>query len=155
MRPFDRDENLVARLNTFGIVGKSGERENAFRLVADVDENLFGGEGDDGALDLLNAGCGFVGVALLELGEDVGEVFLRLGGLFGRGFCCGRARAAMELSAVSAIGAGAVSVADEAVCSLTVSGESEEGWDSGMVSLLMMSTVPLSHARPGTFVRAP
>ena len=46
--------------------------------------------------NLLNAGCGLVGVAVFELGEQVGEVFLRLGGLFGRGYGrgldCGRDR---------------------------------------------------------------
>ena len=82
----DRDEDFVARLHAFGIVRESGARQNAFGLVADVDENLFGGEGDDGALDLLRAGCGLVGVAVLELGQDVGKVFLRFGGLFGGRF---------------------------------------------------------------------
>ncbi len=81
---FDRDEDLVAGLNSLSIVRKSGARKDAFRFVADIDESLFGGKGDDGALDLLNAGCGLVSVAALELRQDVGEVLLRFGRLFGR-----------------------------------------------------------------------
>ena len=91
---FDRDGTLFAGLHAFGIVFEGRARQNAFGLVADVEKDLVGGEGDDGALNLLCAGRGLVGVALLELGEDVGEVFLRLGGLFGRGYGrgldCGR-----------------------------------------------------------------
>ena len=33
-------------------------------------------------------------------------------------------------------------------CSLAISG-AEAGWDSGMLSVLMMGTIPLSHARHG------
>ena len=75
----DGDVDFVADLDAVGVVREGGARENAFGLVTDVEENLVGGEGDDGALDLLDAGGGLVGMGLLELGEDVGEVLLRLG----------------------------------------------------------------------------
>ncbi len=68
---FHRDVYRIARLDTFSIVPESGARKNAFRLVANVHENLVGGEGDDGALDLLHAGGRLMGMALLELREDV------------------------------------------------------------------------------------
>ena len=74
---FDGDIYRVAGLDAFGIVPEGGARKDALGFVADVDKDLVGGEGDDGALDLLNAGGRLVGMALLELGEDVGEVFLR------------------------------------------------------------------------------
>jgi hypothetical protein len=51
----DRDKDLVTGLHTFGAVRESGEREDAFCLVANVDEDLFGGEGNDCALDLFHA----------------------------------------------------------------------------------------------------
>src|SRR6202007_1811831 len=38
---------------------------------------------DDGALDLLNAGGRLVGMALFELGKNVGEVLVGLAGFFG------------------------------------------------------------------------
>ncbi len=154
----DPDEELVAGLYTFGVVLESGAREDALRFVADVDEGLFGGEGDDGALDLLNAGAWLVGMALLELGENIGEVFLRLGGWLDWSSAresagAGGTDCAAGLS-VFAASAGALA-ADGGVCSLVVSEDSGAGWDSEMLSSLMMSSVPLSHAKPGAVAGAP
>ena len=87
----DGDGEGVAGLDAFGIVLKSGAGQNALGLVADVEKDLVGGEGDDGALQLLCAGLGLVGVAALEVAEQVGE---GLGGFFfcrlGRGSDNGR-----------------------------------------------------------------
>ncbi len=80
------DGDLVAGFHALGVVRECGTRQNTFDLVANVEENLIGRERDDGALNLLHAGGWLVGVAALELGEDVGEVFLRLGRLFGWDF---------------------------------------------------------------------
>ena len=59
--------------------GRAGQ--DAFSFVADVEEDLVGGEGDDDALKLALAGLALVRVAALEGGEQVGEGFLRLGRL--------------------------------------------------------------------------
>ncbi len=75
----DGDGEGVAGLDGFGVVLKGGAGQNALGFVADVEEDLVGGEGDDGALQLLCAGLGLVGVAALEVAEQVGE---GLGGLF-------------------------------------------------------------------------
>ena len=83
----DGDGECVAGLDAFGVVLKGGAGQNAFSLVADVEKDLVGGEGDDGALQLLCAGLGFVRVAALEVAEQIGE---GLGGFFFDGFRCGR-----------------------------------------------------------------
>ena len=67
-----------------------------------------------------------MGVALLELGEDVGEVFLRLGGLFGPGLLANwLGTAGGGCNAVAAVRGG--SVAGVAVCSLTAFGRIGRG----------------------------
>ena len=54
-------------LTAFGVVVEGRAGQNAFGLVADVEEDLVGGEGDDDALELTLAGLlGFVRVAALE-----------------------------------------------------------------------------------------
>ena len=67
------DGEGVAEFDGFGIVVKGGARQNAFGFVADVEEDLIGGDGHDGALQLLCAGVGLVRVGLLKGGEQVGE----------------------------------------------------------------------------------
>ena len=69
----DGDGEGVAGLDAFGVVLEGGAGQHALGLVADVEEDLVGGEGDDGALQLLCAGLGLVGVAALEVAEQVGE----------------------------------------------------------------------------------
>ena len=61
--------------------GEGGEGQDAFGLVADVEEDGVGGEGGYGGVDLLLAGFADGGVALLVLLEEVFELFRRgLGG---------------------------------------------------------------------------
>ena len=48
----DGDGEGVAGLDGFGVVLEGRAGQNAFGLVADVEEDLVGGEGDDGALQL-------------------------------------------------------------------------------------------------------
>ena len=61
----------VAGLDAFGIVREGRARQNAFHLVADVEDDLIGGERDDRALKLF--GFGAMGVRALEGGERVGK----------------------------------------------------------------------------------
>ena len=69
----DGDRDRVAGLDGFGIVLKSGAGQNALGLVADVEEDLVGGDGYDGSLQLPCAGLRFVRVAALEVAEKIGE----------------------------------------------------------------------------------
>ena len=75
--------------DAFGIVFKGRARQHALSLVADIEKDLVGGEGDDRALQLLCAACGLVRVAALKLGKQRGKVFRRLcdgfGSVFGGG----------------------------------------------------------------------
>ena len=48
----DGDRNLVARLYGFAGALEDGQRQNAFGLVADVEQDRIGGDGDDGAFQL-------------------------------------------------------------------------------------------------------
>ena len=96
----DGDGEGVAGLDAVGVVFEGRARQHAFGLVADVEEDLVGGEGDDRALQLLLAGLGFMGVGRLEVLEQGAEVFYRVfggsrrrrrfnrggGGRCGRGF---------------------------------------------------------------------
>ena len=72
-------------MDVFGVVGEGRTGQNALGLIADVEKDLVGGEGDDRALKLALAGLGFVRVAALEVVEQVGEGFLRLQRLGGFG----------------------------------------------------------------------
>ncbi len=67
----DGDGEAVAGIDAFGVVREGRAGQNAFHLVADVEDNLIGGEGNDRALQL--AGFGAMGVRALECGERVGE----------------------------------------------------------------------------------
>ena len=60
--------------------GRAGQ--HALGLVADVEEDLLGGEGDDNAFELALAGFAAMGVAALEVFEQIGEGLLRLFRLF-------------------------------------------------------------------------
>ena len=75
----DGDGDGVAGLDGFGVVFEGRAGQNAFGLVADIEEDLVGGEGDDGALQLPCAGFGLVRVAALEVAKQIGE---GLGGFF-------------------------------------------------------------------------
>ena len=78
----DGNREDVAWLDVYGIVFKSGARQNAFGFVADVEENLIGGKGDHFPLQLL--GVGLPGVAAIVSRERVGKGLLRLNGRRGR-----------------------------------------------------------------------
>ncbi len=67
----DGDGKGVAGLTRFGIVLECGARQNAFHLVADVEDDLIGGERDDGAFELL--GFGAMRVRALEFRKQVGK----------------------------------------------------------------------------------
>ena len=69
----DGDGEGVAWLDRFGVVGEGRTGQNALGLVADVEEDLIGGEGNDDALELALAGLGFVRVAALKVVEQVGK----------------------------------------------------------------------------------
>ena len=71
---FDGDEEVVAE---GGRGGEGGEGEDAFGLVADVEEDGVCGDGGDGGVDLLAPAFGGGGVALIVLLEQGVE---RLGG---------------------------------------------------------------------------
>lgn len=58
---------------------EQGERENALCLVADIDEDLLGGDGDDGSGDLAAVVRGSARVGLLVLLKDLVEGFGGLG----------------------------------------------------------------------------
>ncbi len=62
----DGDGEGVAGLDAFGVVLEGRAGQNAFSLVADVEEDLVGGERDDDALKLALAGLALVRVAALE-----------------------------------------------------------------------------------------
>ena len=95
------DGEGVAGLDALGVVGEGRAGQHALGFVADVEEDLVGGEGDDGALQLLCAGRGLMRVAALEVAEGIregfGGLFLwrrddgrgwRLGHCLGNGFLC-------------------------------------------------------------------
>ena len=65
-----------------GVVLECGARQDAFGLVADVEKDGVGGDGDDGAFQLAGVALGLVGMAALELREQIAEGF-------GGGFRCG------------------------------------------------------------------
>src|SRR5215467_7538955 len=67
---FDGNQSLVPGLQGFAL--QRGEREDSFRLVADVEKDRFVSHGDYGAFELLPA-LGAVRVSLLELREDIAE----------------------------------------------------------------------------------
>ena len=81
---FDGDGEAIAESGRLLVGGKDGEGEDAFCLVADVDEDGVRGEGHDGAAELA-AGVCLVGVGALEVGEEVGEGLLGLGLVFSGG----------------------------------------------------------------------
>ncbi len=71
----DGDAELVAHLGC--VVGEGAQGQDAFGLVADVEEDHVRSDGDDGGVNLLGAGaavdrCGALAVVFLEEG---GEVF--------------------------------------------------------------------------------
>ncbi len=74
------DGEGVAGLDAGGVVFERRARQDAFSLVTDIDEDLLGGEGDDGAQQLLLAGLGLMGVGGLEGLEEGTEVFYRVFG---------------------------------------------------------------------------
>ncbi len=67
----DGDGQRVAGLDGFSVVLECRAGQNAFDLVADVEDDLIGGERDNCALEL--AGFGAVRVLVFESGERVGE----------------------------------------------------------------------------------
>ena len=69
----DRDGEGIAGLDGCGVVVKRRAGQHAFSLVADVEEDLVGGERDNSALQLRRAGLGLVRVGLLEGCEQIGE----------------------------------------------------------------------------------
>ena len=72
----DGNLRFVAGLERFAL--QRGEREDAFGLVADVEEDCLCGHGDHRAFQLF-AALGLARVALLELRENVAEGFRGLG----------------------------------------------------------------------------
>ena len=64
--------NFVARLGRFAVL-KRRQRQNAFRLVPDVEENRIAGHGDHGAFQLPAAVFDFVRMALLKLRKQIAE----------------------------------------------------------------------------------
>ncbi len=96
----DGDGEGVAGLDVFGVVREGRTGQDALGFVADVEEYLVGGEGDDDALKLALAGLlGFVRVAALKGVEQVGKGLFGLfggrlsgGGLFGAGLWHGLGR---------------------------------------------------------------
>ena len=149
----DRDRDLLARLHTFRIVPERRTRQHAFDLVADIDEDLFGGNRDNRALNLLCAARRLMRVAALELHEDVCEILQRLGRLFRRSFFgYGRSRRLRNLlgryrlsAAGAVVNSAAPSPTGISIGPLFVDGVSEVELDSGTLSLLIWSTVPFSH----------
>ena len=75
----DGDWKTVAGLDAFGVVGEDRARQNAFNLVADVEDNLIGSERDDRALKLLAVDA--MGVRALECLQLISKrgLFDRLG----------------------------------------------------------------------------
>ena len=67
----DGDGKCVAGLDAFGVVGEDRTRQNAFNLVADIEDNLIGGKRDDRALKLFAFGA--MRVRALECRECVGK----------------------------------------------------------------------------------
>ena len=63
---------------------EGGERQNAFGLESDIEDDRVGGNGDYRAFQLFAAVFALMGMALLELREQVAEGLVGLGG--GRGF---------------------------------------------------------------------
>ena len=71
--PFDGDGKLVARLDGFAGGLESREWQNAFGLVADVEQNRISGNGDYRTFQLAVSDIGDACVAPLELREQVAE----------------------------------------------------------------------------------
>ena len=69
---FDGDQELVARFHFLAGALKKRERKNAFGLIADVEEDRVGGDGDNRSLELFCA-FGLVGVGLLVLSKEIAE----------------------------------------------------------------------------------
>ena len=147
----DGDGEAVAGLDALSVVVKGRAGQNALGLVADVEEDLVGGEGDDGALQLLCAGLGLVRVAALEVAEQIGEGF---GGFF----LCGRLlnwsrlgrRIADGFAGGSGSGAGGASGSGSRTVSVTGSGAgsgatSWVGADATMFSSVMAGSGPFCH----------
>ncbi len=73
----DGDRERVAGMNRLSIILEGRARQNAFHLVADVEDHLIGGERNHRALELL--GRGAMRVLAVEGGKRVGEGLGRLG----------------------------------------------------------------------------
>src|SRR5208282_917539 len=85
--PLDGDLHFVARL--WRLVGRErGERQNAFGLESDVENDGVCGQGNDGSLASLSAAFLLWGMTLFVLGKNVFEGFRRLVGW--RGLRSGR-----------------------------------------------------------------
>ncbi len=80
LRPaaLDGNRQLVAALHGFAGVDELGQRNDAFDLVPDIDEDRFGGDRDYGSFETLLPRAGLMRVRLFVLGENIAE------GLFGR-----------------------------------------------------------------------